>query len=403
MMKFLDIHFNFLCRTTFKNSKGQYPIILRVIYRSQRRDIFTGLYCSKQEWNSKESKLFVNDKKAAEANKNLDLILRKANDVFDELRFTGEQFSIDELANKIKGKEQKPQHLIEYIQEANRKMLKRVGVEITKATYYKYKKSAEYVQEFLFNDYKTRNYLVLRIDTAFIDKYFRYLRTQKNISHNTSLKYLSFLKVLLSSAIRSGTIKNDPFRELKIKAKPVYREFLTQEEITTLENLELGDEDLRRKRDVFLFACYTGLAYADLTQLNRRHFVKEADGSHYIMKPRQKTGQESIIPLLPAAERILNRYSLTGNILDFKWYISSNQKMNLGLKHIGKKAEIPKVLHMHLARHTFATTVTLANGVPIESVSKMLGHASIKQTQHYAKVVATKIKLDMLRIKEIYK
>ena len=121
MMKFLDIHFNFLLRTTFKNLDAQYPIILRVIYRSQRRDIFTGLYCTKEDWNSKESKIFVNDKKSVEINKNLDLILRKANDVFDELRFAGEQFSIDELANKIKGKEQKPQYLIEYIQEANTK------------------------------------------------------------------------------------------------------------------------------------------------------------------------------------------------------------------------------------------------------------------------------------------
>jgi site-specific recombinase XerD len=214
---------------------------------------------------------------------------------------------------------------------------------------------------------------------------------------------LSFLKVLLSPAIHSGIIKNDPFRDLRMRAKPVYREFLTQEEITLLENLELDNEDLRRKKDIFLFSCYTGLAYTDLKQLNKRHLVREADGSYYIIKPRQKTGQESIIPLLPTAERILMKYSLTGNIQDFKWYISSNQKMNLGLKHIGQKAGIGKTLHMHLARHTFATTVTLANGVPIESVSKMLGHASIRQTQHYAKVVATKIKMDMLRIKDIYK
>lgn len=252
MMKFLDIHFNFLCRTTFKNSKGQYPIILRVIYRSQRRDIFTGLYCYKQEWNSKEAKLFLTDKKAGETNRNLDLIMRKANDVFDELRFSGIPFSIDELANKIKGKEQKPQYLIEYMQEVNKKMLKRVGIEITKATYYKYNKSVEYVQEFLTSNYKAKSYLVLRIDTAFIESYFLFLRTKKNNSHNTSLKYLSFLKVLLSPAIHSGIIKNDPFRDLKFKAKPVYREFLTQEEITLLENLEIDNETFAVRK---IFSC----------------------------------------------------------------------------------------------------------------------------------------------------
>jgi site-specific recombinase XerD len=122
-----------------------------------------------------------------------------------------------------------------------------------------------------------------------------------------------------------------------------------------------------------------------------------------LIKPRQKTGIESIIPLLPAAESILRKYSLTGKLQDFKWYISSNQKMNEGLKAIGKKAGIEKTLHMHLARHTFATTVTLGNGVPIETVSKMLGHASLRQTQHYAKVVAAKIKKDMELVKSIYK
>jgi site-specific recombinase XerD len=167
--------------------------------------------------------------------------------------------------------------------------------------------------------------------------------------------------------------------------------------------LVLENEDLQRKRAIFLFACYTGLAYTDLKQLSASHIIQEADGSNYILKPRQKTGQESIIPLLPSAKKILLKYSMTGKVSDFKWFISTNQKMNLGLKYIGQKSGITIALHMHLARHTFGTTVTLANGVPIETVSKMLGHATIRQTQHYAKVVATKIKLDMAKLNEIYK
>ena len=128
---------------------------------------------------------------------------------------------------------------------------------------------------------------------------------------------------------------------------------------------------------------------------NTSHLIKDSDSSWYIRKPRQKTGQESIIPLLPAAIRILEKYSAKKNIANFRWFVSTNQKMNWGLKYIGKRAGISKELHMHLVRHTFATTVTLGNGVPIETVSKMLGHANIKQTQHYAKVVPMKIKNDM--------
>lgn len=126
------------------------------------------------------------------------------------------------------------------------------------------------------------------------------------------------------------------------------------------------------------------------------------DHSLYIRKPRQKTGQESIVPLLPPAIRILKKYSLTGNLRDIGWYVSSNQKMNKRLKVIAEQAGIQKELHMHLARHTFATTITLSNGIPLETVSSMLGHASIKQTQHYAKIIANKVKKDMERLNEVY-
>lgn len=174
------------------------------------------------------------------------------------------------------------------------------------------------------------------------------------------------------------------------------------EELTCLSALKLTDKDVDRKRDIFLFACYTGLAYVDLKNLKSHHIEAEANGTFYIRKPRQKTGEESIIPLLPAAIRILKRYSITSDFRDFNWYISTNQKMNLGLKYITQKAGFTKILHMHMARHTFATTVTLSNGVPIESVSKMLGHANIRQTQHYAKVVALKIKNDMAQIEGLF-
>src|SRR6476469_6398939 len=127
------------------------------------------------------------------------------------------------------------------------------------------------MQEFLIKNYNAKNFLLVRINVVFLDNYFRFLRFDKNISHNTSLKYLSFLKVVLAPAIRAGAIKDNPFRELKIKAKPVIREFLTQEEIQKIVSVELMDEDLDRKRDIFLFACFTGLAYTDLKQLAKKH------------------------------------------------------------------------------------------------------------------------------------
>ena len=404
MLELLDIRFSFFCRTTYSNKKGKHPIVLRISLRNSRRDIFTGLYCFKADWDSNNGRVLKTDKEAAAKNKNLDVILRKANAVFDSFRFSGEEFTIDELVSKLKGEEEKePELLLDFLEKGNELMLKRVGIEITKPTYYKYRRSLQYMQEFLTKNYKVKNYTLKKVSTKFLEDYFHFLRVEKEISHNVARRYIEFVKTIIYPAVRSGTIKNDPFRELKIKAKPVIREFLTPDEIDSLIALKTNDVDLERKKDIFLFACFTGLAYVDLKDFRGSHLSQDGDGTWFIRKLRQKTGEESIIPVLPIATKILEKYSSNGNLKDFSWYVSSNQKMNKGLKYIGEKAGISKKLHMHLARHTFATTITLSNGVPIESVSKMLGHANIRQTQHYAKVVALKIKNDMEKLRSIYK
>ncbi len=403
MLELLNIRFTFSLRTSHQNQDGKSPIILRVSFRGERRDIFTGLYCFQNDWDRNRVKVAKSDKQANTLNQNLEMILQSAKNSFDEMKFSREAFTLGELIDKIKGKEEKPTLLIDYLKEGSKAVLKRVGTEIARPTYNKYNRAILYMQEFLEAEYKVKNLSLQKVNMKFMEQFFQFLRNEKNIGNNTSCKYLACVKTNLSPAVREGLIKPDPFHGLRITSKPVFRHVLTQEEIDKIADLELNDPDLDRKRDIFLFACYTGLAYVDLQQLNSSHLIKEADNSWYIRKPRQKTGQDSIIPLLPAAIRILTKYSLTGNIADFGWFVSSNQKMNKGLKYIAKRAGITKDLHMHLARHTFATTVTLANGVPIETVSKMLGHASIKQTQHYARVIPLKIKLDMEKIRDLYK
>ena len=184
---------------------------------------------------------------------------------------------------------------------------------------------------------------------------------------------------------------------------PVATNYLSLEEISNLENVVLENPNLDRIRDIFLFCCYTGLSYIDLKYLSKEHILKDNEDSFFIRKPRQKTGHDSVIPLLPAVKRILQKYSKTDDIRDFQWQVLSNQKMNQRLKRIATLARVSKSLHMHLARHSFATTVTLCNGVPLESVSQMMGHSSLRQTQHYAKIVPLKLKTDMDKISELFK
>jgi site-specific recombinase XerD len=402
MLELLNVRITFFNRKSHANEEGKFPIILRVGYRGERRDAFTGLYCNKEQWDSKGARLVATKENKA-INDNLELIKRKAYDAFDRLKFAGDPFTIDELMDKIKGKEERPVLLMDYLQEQKQKLKKRLQVDISTATYDKYRRSASHMLEFLSNEFKVRNYALRKIDKPFLEQYFQFLRSTRKISHNTAVKYVTFLKTILMPAIHAGVFKNDPFKELRLRQKPVYKGYLTQEEINLLSNADLDSKDLDRIRDLFLFCCYTGLAYTDLRQLDRRHILKMSDDSYIIRKPRQKTGQESMIPLLPAAIRILLKYSLTSDFRDFRWVVSANQNMNFNLKTIGKKAGISKDLHMHLARHTFATTVTLTNGVPIETVSVMLGHSSLKQTQHYAKIVATKLQSDMQKINILYR
>jgi integrase len=282
------------------------------------------------------------DKSFKTKNDNLKIILQKATLAFDELKFSGVSFTIHELVAKIKGYETKPALLIDFLQESLKKLKERQGVDITLATYYKYRRSLEHVRDFLISKYQRKNIALQKVDKGFLDEYFLYLRKEKNISHNTAIKYVGFLKAFLSPAIKSGLIKHDPFEDLRHKPKQIFKEVLRQEEINQIANAELPTKDLDRIRDIFLFTCYTGLAYSDVKQLKSEHIVLDNDHSLYIRKPRQKTGQESIIPLLPPALRILKKYTLTGNLRDISWYVSSNQKMNKRLKAIAEHAGLKK-------------------------------------------------------------
>jgi hypothetical protein len=212
---------------------------MRIVYRCERRDIFTGLYCGKKEWDKKHNRLYRLDKYSNAVNENLDLIQRKTFETFEHLKYNVVIFTIDELVDKIKGKDENPTLLNDYLEEEKIRMKKRLGVDITPATYDKYKRSASHVQNFLLLEYKVKNYPIQRIDVGFLEKYFQYLRTARNISHNSAVKYVIFFKTILMPAMRAGILKTDPFRDLRLKQKPVSKGYLSQEEIDKLQDADL--------------------------------------------------------------------------------------------------------------------------------------------------------------------
>lgn len=218
------------------------------------------------------------------------------------------------------------------------------------------------------------------------------------------MKYLSNFRKIVNICIRNGWLQKDPFIAFKMTKREVERTALTEFELQTLAVKKFSIERLTIVKDIFLFSCFSGLAYSDVKKLRRSEIVIGIDGEKWLISRRQKTDITARIPLLQQALDIIDRYEnnpqciLENRVLP----VLSNQKMNAYLKEIADLCGINKNLTYHIARHTFATTVTLSNGVPIETVSKMLGHRNLKTTQHYAKILDIKISADMKQLRTIF-
>jgi site-specific recombinase XerD len=397
-----EIYFSFQTKASRTYHNGECPIVFRIIYRNERKDVFTGLTCPPDMWLKEEKRVSHLYRAATTINHELHKVLSNAEHHFNRLKFLGDDFTLDDLVHEMKGKTAPPQTLQFYVAEKETELLKARNIDITETTWYKYKRTINYLHEFLQREYKGRSIPVSKVDGEFIRNFYQYLRAEKKNGHNSTSALMGCLKSILLPALKKRLIKENPFDSFVMKREQTQREFLELNELKALEELDGLSASLLLKRDAFLLACYTGLPYSDLKKLNGKYLIQDNDGSFYIKLSRTKTRVESIIPLLPKAEAILRKYSTSGDVREFKWRIPCNQKFNQGLKTIAQLAGIAKPLFVHLGRHTFATTVTLSNGVSLESVARMLGHTSIKHTQIYAKVVASKVKNEMAAVKRLF-
>src|SRR5688572_25241680 len=219
------------------------------------------------------------------------------------------------------------------------------------------------------------------------------------------MDYLKKVKKIMNQCIAKRWVERSPFIGFKMSMNETHKTFLNEQELLLISEKKIAIKRLEQVRDIFLFSCYTGLAYCDVTKLTKANVVIGVDGDKWIFTKRAKTDTPSRIPLLPISNSIVNKYadhpvtSRSGKLLP----VMSNQRMNSYLKELADQCGIDKELTFHCARHTFATTVTLTNGAPIETVSKMLGHKSLKTTQHYAKIVDKKVSEDMRALKQKYR
>jgi len=377
---------------------NQAPIYCRITYNKKRKQFSTGIYVAPKSWDRKKQIVEEGEINSKEYNTRLSLVKQKINQAFLLLQVGSAVFDVEDIYLQYVGRNIKANKtLLEVFELHNSRMKKLIGIEYTKSTHTKFKEARKHVSDFIRFQYNKNDILLESINQNFLSDFDFYLKTEKSQKQITINKSIQRVRKILKLALAKGYLKQDPFilyRPKKYETKVVY---LSQMELDKLENHIFKQARLNQVKDMFVFCCYTGLAYQEMSALREEHLIKGFDEGIWIQMMRQKTKSKVSIPLLPPASLILDKYRPEGRLLP----VISNQKFNSYLKEIADLVEIDKRLTHHIARKTFATTVLLYNDIPIEIVSELLGHSSILITQrHYAKVVQHKVSSQMINLRK---
>ena len=384
------------------DNTGKAPVYLRITIDGARAELAIKRTVEPERWSSESGKVKGTTEDARSLNAYIDIMRSKVYEHHKQLVENNVAITADKLKQSMLGIEERKKTLLAVFKYHNKQVKALIGKEYSAGTYERYQTVVKHLTDFLKWRDNTDDINLKDVNHKFITDFEFYLKTVRENGHNTAIKYIKNFKKIIRIAMGNGWLDRDPFINYKVKIKDVERGYLSEDEIQAIVSKDLHTGRLDQVRDIFIFCCYTGLAYADVKKLSKSNVVRGIDGERWIQTHRTKTDTRSNIPLLPTAMAIVEKYIdhpeavANGRVLP----VLSNQKMNAYLKEIADLCNIPHNLTMHLARHTFATTVTLTNGVPIESVSKMLGHTNLKTTQHYAKIIDRKVSDDMKALRE---
>lgn len=392
---------SFFVRNDKLDSKGKAPIYMRITVNGERAELSTHRKVEPNKWNN-AGKVKGSKDEVKQLNSYLDILQNRIYDIRAELVQRNEFITAEKIKQEFSGRSKRGKTLVEVFEYHNQKMKDLIGKDYSIATHKRYETTLQHIKNFLKFQYNTNDVFLTQLDHEFATELEYYFKIQRKCNHNTAAKYIKNLKKVINLACKNDWLTKDPFSRYSIHINEVKREYLDPEELKSLEEKEIEIDRLDMIRDAFVFACYTGLAYADIEALSSEKIVRGIDGENWIITYRTKTDTRTSIPLLPKALSIIEKYKENPLAIDRNRIIpiASNQKVNAYLKELATICGITKNLTFHMARHTFATTVTLTNGVPIESVSQMLGHKNIHTTQIYAKVVEQKVSEDMKALKK---
>ena len=381
----------FFARKALEKSNGTVPIYCKVRYNKKCIQFNTKMDLLYNEWDSVNTRAIGLNKNYI--NIELEKIRVNIIEKYYELMKTNVIITSQLIVDYYKNNSMIMNTIINVFEEHNKYMEALIGKQYSYGTYKNYITTVKRLKEFVKKIYKEDDMMLSRLNFDFLYKFSQYILIEFKCNHNGMMKHMQRLKKVTNFCIKNQYITYDPFNGFNITFKPSNRIYLTMDELYKITDVELN-ESLTKVRDIFICACYTGLSYTDIKKLNKKHIKKGDDNFIWIYINRDKTNIPSNVPLLPKAESIINKYIELYNS-DVIFPVISNQKMNKYLKQIASICGIDKNITFHSARHTFATTITLSNGMPIETVSKMLGHNNIKTTQIYARVIDSKVSSDM--------
>jgi site-specific recombinase XerD len=393
----------FYLKTDKQNNQGESPIYAKIKLQGKTTTLSTGKFISKERWhftNKLRNSLRLNTEKNCKSA--IDLLDNKIESIYFELSRNNPDTTLSDVKNKLNGKfsQMGDLDILKLFKKHNEYFKKKFETgERSKATLQKYSRAKDLLSNYIKKKHGKTSFSINDIDNQFIYNLESFLKYESSfnykvgISHNSVVKYFQCFKTVCYYGIKRSLIITNPF--LPYEEKLVIKEavFLTKDELEKIEAKEFSTDRLNRVKDIFLFSCYTGYAPVDVQKLTKKHVIKDSEDAYWIKTNRAKTNVKANVSILPPVKRIIAKYALfDGDKLLPK---ISNQKINEYLKEIADLCQIDKKLTHYVARHTFATTITLGNGVSIENVSKMMGHTTIRMTQHYAKVLDSNVKKDM--------
>lgn len=391
----------FIIRNDRMDSEGYVPIYAKVTINGERISIALNHKTKASSWIATSDLVKTNAKNSKEINEAIESMKSRIYQAHSHILATNKPLNAEQLKIQLFGIEvtEKLPSLLEIVKLHNANFEKMVGIKYSPGSYKNYKTSLLFLTEFIPSFNGKKDIQLKDVNYKFAEAFFTYLTTVKTCKQNGANKQLQRLKTIINYAIKQGYLQTNALNAFSLEFTPVNKIALTMGELIRIQELKLQRTTLQDVRDVFLLQCYTGLSFGDVKRLSKNDIHRISENEYWIKMSREKTKIGFTVPLLPQAMFILLPY------LDVKEAempllpVLSNQKMNDNLKLIQELVGISKNLTTHLARHTFATTITLGNGVPIETVSRMLGHTKLATTQMYAKVLDNKIASDMRKLK----